>query len=61
MRTHVLAVLAALLLLLVMGAGTAAAGEPTQAVGQEAASQQSATAFIRTVRNAWCASVWVLT
>jgi hypothetical protein len=43
MRTHVLAVLAALLLLLVMGAGTAAAGEPTQAVGQEASSQQSAS------------------
>jgi hypothetical protein len=43
MRTHVLAVLAALLLLLVFGAGTAAAGEPTQAVGQEASSEQSAS------------------
>ena len=43
MRTHVLAVLAALLLLLALGAGTAAAGEPTQAVGQDASSQQSAS------------------
>jgi hypothetical protein len=43
MRTHVLAVLAALLLLLVLGAGTAAAGEPTQAVWQDASSQQSAS------------------
>jgi hypothetical protein len=43
MRTHVLAVLAALLLLLVLGAGTAAAGEPTQAVGQDASSDQSAS------------------
>jgi hypothetical protein len=42
MRTHVLALLAALLLLTV-GAGAAAADEPTQAVGQEAASQQSAS------------------
>jgi hypothetical protein len=43
MRTHVLALLAALLLLLVLGAGTAAAGEPVQAVGQDASSQQSAS------------------
>ena len=43
MRTNVLAVLAALLLLLVVGAGTAAASEPTQAVGQDAASAQSAS------------------
>jgi hypothetical protein len=43
MRTHVLAVLAALLLLLTLGVGTAAADGPTQAVGQDASSQQSAT------------------
>jgi hypothetical protein len=43
MRTHALALLAALLLLLTAGAGVAAADEPTQAVGQSAGNQQSAT------------------
>jgi hypothetical protein len=43
MRTHVLAFLAALLLLLGVGVGTAAASDPTQAVGQDASSQQSAS------------------
>ena len=42
MRTHVLALLAALLLLMAIGAGTAAAQAPTQVAGQESGSQQSA-------------------
>jgi hypothetical protein len=43
MRKYVLALLAVLLLLLGVGAGTAAASGPTQAVGQDASSQQSAS------------------
>jgi len=43
MRTHTVAFLAALLLLLGLGAGTAAADSPTQAALQQAASQQSAS------------------
>ena len=43
MRTHTLAFLAALLLLLGLGAGTAAADSPTQAVDQVAGSQQTAS------------------
>ena len=42
MRTHVHALLAALLLLVSMGAGTAAAQAPAQTSGQQSGSQQSA-------------------
>ena len=43
MRTHTVAFLAALLLLMGLGAGTAAADSPTQAVDQQAGSQQTAS------------------
>ena len=43
MSKHVLALLAALLLLMGLGAGTAAAQAPTQVAGQTAGSEQSAS------------------
>jgi hypothetical protein len=59
MRTHILAVLAALLLLLTLGAGSAAAGEPTptaggplQIAGQQAGSSQTATSSASTTQTA---------
>ena len=52
MRTHVCALLAALLLLMAMGAGTAAAQAPTQAVGQQSGSEQSASSTANAIQVA---------